>query len=75
MRGRVVRIPQDRETGSRKGFMFVRGDDDGIERFVHRSGLEQTTCSFEQIKEGDAVEFTPLDDAPKGPRAVEVRVL
>lgn len=74
MRGKVVRIPKDKNTGMTKGFMFVRGDD-GIERFVHRSGLEQTTRSFEQISEGDPVEFTPLDDAPKGPRAVEVRVL
>ena len=74
MTGIVVRIPTDRETGERKGFMFVRGED-GIERFVHRSGIQQTGKAFESIQVRDRVEFTPLDDAPKGPRGIELRVL
>src|SRR5574341_4708 len=73
MTGIVVRIPTDKETGERKGFMFVRGED-GVERFVHRSGLQQTTKSFEKIQVRDRVEFTHID-APKGPRAIELRVL
>lgn len=74
MTGIVVRIPQDRETGQRKGFMFVRGDD-GVDRFVHRSGLQDSTKSFERFEVHDRVEFTPVDDAPKGPRAIELRAL
>lgn len=74
MRGIVVRIPTDKETGECRGFLFVRGED-GVDRFVHRSGLQQTTKSFEQIKVQDRVEFTPLDDAPKGPRAIELRIV
>ena len=74
MRGIVVRIPTDKETGERKGFMFVKGED-GVERFVHRSGIEQTGKSFESINMRDRVEFTPVDDAPKGPRGIELRVL
>ncbi len=74
MRGTVVRIPKDRNTGMTKGFMFVKGDD-GIERFVHRSGLQTSTLSFERFTEGQHVEFTPLDDAPKGPRAIELRAI
>src|SRR5574341_921104 len=72
MTGIVVRIPTDKETGERKGFMFVRGED-GIERFVHRSGLAPDTRSFEKIRTGDAVEFTH-EDADKGPRAKNLRV-
>ena len=74
MRGVIVRIPVSKDTGERLGFLFVRGED-GIERFVHRSGLEQTTVSFEKLQVRSRVEFTPLDDAPKGPRAIELRVL
>lgn len=74
MRGIIVRIPTDKETGERKGFLFVRGED-GVERFVHRSGLEQTAPSFDRLQVRTRVEFTPLDDAPKGPRAIELRVL
>lgn len=74
MRGTVTKIPTDKETGERKGFMFVKGVD-GVERFVHRSGIEQTGTSFEDIHVRDTVEFTPVDDAPKGPRGIELRVV
>lgn len=56
-----------------KGFGFIRGDD-GIEYFFHRSGLEQTTLSFDELKEQSPVEFT-VTEGQKGPRAIEVRVL
>lgn len=74
MQGIVVRIPVNKDTGERLGFLFVRGED-GIERFVHRTGFDQATTSLEKIKNRDRVEFTPDDDAPKGPRAKDLRVL
>jgi cold shock CspA family protein len=65
MTGRVLRLVRER------GFGFLVGDD-GVERFFHRSGVQQSSAGFEQLREQQAVEFIPLDDAPKGPRAIEV---
>lgn len=65
MKGKIVRIIAD------KGFGFIRGED-GIERFFHRSGVQQTSRPMEDLRVGETVQFTPLDDAPKGPRAMEV---
>ena len=56
-----------------KQYGFVRGAD-GVEYFFHKSGLEATTEAFEALGVGQRVAFTPVA-GPKGPRAVEVRVL
>lgn len=53
---------------------FIRTHD-GEDFFFHKSGLEQTTLPYEELAEGMAVEFTSVPDAPKGPRAIGVRVI
>jgi cold shock CspA family protein len=58
-------------TGKQCGFIRTL---DGEDFFFHQSGLEQTTLKFEQLAAGMKVTFTPIPDAPKGPRAIEVRV-
>lgn len=62
MKGVIVRLNQ--------GFGFIRGDD-GVERFFHVSGLEQTTLDFDALRTGMKVRFEHLD-APKGPRAYQI---
>ena len=53
---------------------FIRGTD-GVDCFFHQSGLQQTAVNYDQLREGDAVEFTRIDGVEgKGPRAIEVRV-
>ncbi|HUX10697.1 MAG TPA: cold shock domain-containing protein [Terriglobia bacterium] len=63
MQGTVKRVVRDR------GFGFIRSTE-GREVFFHRSSLQG--LDFDQLKEGDAVEFE-MEDGPKGPRAVEIR--
>lgn len=66
MRGTVIKVDQT------KGFGFIKGED-GTERFFHRSCLQRTAGKpFEEIQHGQRVEFEAIDDAPKGPRAIEV---
>lgn len=50
------------------GFIDVDGQDDDV--FVHNSEL---SGAFE-LREGQKVEFE-LEDSPKGPRAVNVKIL
>lgn len=59
MNGTVKRLHDD------KGFGFIKADD-GIEYFFHRSEVHGS--GFENLREGDAVEFTNTK-GPKGPRA------
>ena len=61
--GRIKKIIPDR------GFGFVRADD-GNEVFFHRTEL--TTVDFDQLEEGQVVEFD-IVDSPKGPRARNLR--
>lgn len=63
-----------------EAFGFITGDD-GCDYFFHKSGLQQTTFAFHELRDGrrtsdpaDRVEFT-VTEHPKGPRAIEVRVL
>ena len=51
-----------------KGFGFISGDKG--ELFFHRSAVEGV--SFEELREGQAVEFNE-GEGPKGPRAENVR--
>ena len=63
MKGTILRLRAD------KGYGFIR-DGGGTEHFFHSSSC--AGCSFEELLEGEAVEF---DEAPseKGPRAGSVR--
>ena len=52
---------------SDKGFGFISGE--GKELFFHQSTVEGV--SFDELREGDSVEYTE-GDGPKGPRAENV---
>jgi cold shock CspA family protein len=55
-------------------FGFIRGSD-GIGYFFIPSCLQITQLkSFEDLRVGLKVEFTPIDTHPKGPRALEVLI-
>ena len=56
-----------------KGYGFIKGVN-AEEYFFHRSGLEMTTVRFADLGEGMEVAFQPIE-GPKGPRAIEVRVI
>jgi len=53
-----------------KGFGFIDGGEK--ELFFHQSAVEG--ISFDELNEGQAVEFTE-GDGPKGPRAENVKPL
>jgi len=56
-------------------FGFIRGDD-GVDYFFHRSGLQMTTCTFEELGVGQEVTFSRIEGPTnKGPRAIEIRVV
>jgi len=50
------------------GFIGVEGEDDDV--FVHHSALEGAY----ELREGQKVEFD-VEDSPKGPRAVNVKII
>lgn len=50
------------------GFIGVEGEDDDV--FVHQSALEGAY----ELREGQKVEFD-IEDSPKGPRAVNVKIV
>ena len=62
MTGTVMTMKHD------KGFGFILAE--GQEYFFHRS--EVTGGSFEDLKDGDTVEFD-VGESPKGPRAERIR--
>lgn len=66
MKGSIVRVRQD------KGFCFVRGFDEQKDRFLHFSDI--ANCAPGAIREGLVVDYQPVDDHPKGPRAIQARV-
>jgi len=51
-----------------KGFGFITPDDKSKDVFVHQNGL------IDEITEGDKVSYD-LEDSPKGPKAVKVKVI
>ena len=55
-----------------KGFGFIAPEGGADDVFFHTSGIENS--SFEELQEGQAVEFE-LGDGPKGPRAENIRVV
>lgn len=70
MNGVVKRIPVD-EVGKRRGFGFLVGDDDGVDRFFHATGVDRMSGGFDRLQVGTRVRFEAID-GPKGPRAVDV---
>ena len=64
MKGNVKRWLEGR------GYGFIQPEDSEDDVFVHHSGL----ISAYELKEGQEVEFE-VEDTPRGPRAVEVKVL
>lgn len=57
----------------KEGFGFIAGND-GVDYFFHWTSLQKTSVKFSELEIGDRVEFTRIE-APKGPRAIEVRKL
>ena len=55
-----------------KGFGFIQPEGGADDVFFHTSAIEN--ASFEELQEGQAVEFE-LGDGPKGPRAENIRVV
>jgi CspA family cold shock protein len=62
--GTIKRLVSD------KGFGFIR-DEQGVEYFFHRS-MVHGAARFDQLREGDAVEFTAGRPNDKGHRAESV---
>lgn len=55
-----------------KGFGFIQQEGGGQDVFVHHSSI--TMEGFRSLAEGQAVEYD-LEDGPKGPKAVNVRLV
>jgi len=62
--GKIKKVVRER------GFGFI-SDSDGREVFFHQSSLIDT--QFDALKEDSEVEFE-VENSPKGPRAVNVKV-
>ena len=52
---------------------FIAGDD-GEEYFFHGGAMVQTTAKFNELTEGERVEFDGIEH-PKGARAINVRTI
>jgi len=63
--GKIKKVVRER------GFGFI-SDTDGREVFFHQSSLIDT--QFDALKEEENVEFE-IENSPKGPRAVNVRIV
>jgi len=63
--GKIKKLVRDR------GFGFI-SDVDGRELFFHQTSLIDT--QFDAIKEDQSVEFE-VEKSPKGPRAINVRII
>jgi CspA family cold shock protein len=66
LKGTIKRVIRER------GFGFISAED-GREIFFHRSVLEG--IDFDALEEGNSVEFFNVERGPKGPRAVNVRMI
>lgn len=55
----------------RKGYGFIE-QEDGPDVFVHHSGID--AAGFKSLQEGDKVTFD-IEEGPKGPSAVNVKVV
>ena len=64
-KGKIKKLIRDR------GFGFI-SDTDGREVFFHQSGLVEV--QFDALKEDQDVEFE-VENSPKGPRAINMRIV
>jgi len=55
-----------------KGFGFITPEDGGKDLFAHHSAIQMG--GFKSLKEGQRVEYD-AQQGPKGPQAVNIRVL
>ncbi len=53
-----------------KGFGFIKPEDESKDVFFHANDC--VDANFDELNEGDTVEFT-LQDSDKGPKAAEVK--
>jgi CspA family cold shock protein len=65
LKGTIKKVIRER------GFGFISAEDGG-EIFFHRSALEE--IDFDTLEEDNSVEFN-VERGPKGPRAVNVRMI
>jgi len=70
----VVTMPrgQVKWFSDQKGYGFIQQEDGGQDVFVHHSNI--TMDGFRSLAEGQAVEYE-LESGPKGPKAVNVRLV
>lgn len=54
-------------------FGFIAGDD-GRDYFFHWSGMEKTSKNFRELEIQDRVSYM-IAESPKGPRAIQIRVI
>lgn len=58
---------------NRKGYGFIEPDNLDYDVFVHFSAIEGPEYEYKSLNKGDEVQFE-IEDAEKGPQAVNVRV-
>lgn len=69
VKGKIIKVSED-------GWGFISSKDIKFTRiFFHWTSLKQDTLKFQELKNGMKVEFTPVEVADKGWRAIKIRVL
>lgn len=67
--GKIIKV-------SEGGWGFISSKEIKFTRiFFHWTSLRQDTKKFDQLKNGDRVEFTPIEVEGKGTRAIKIKVL
>lgn len=69
VKGKIIKV-------SDEGWGFISSKDIKFTRiFFHWTSLKQDTLKFTDLKSGMKVEFTPLEVADKGWRAIKIKIL
>jgi cold shock CspA family protein len=69
VKGKIIKVSED-------GWGFISSKEIKFTRiFFHWTSLKQDTLKFTDLKNGMKVEFTPVEVADKGWRAIKIRVL
>lgn len=74
MKGVVKAVKRHVEGQNRRGtgFFFIVGED-GVDRFAHASNVAPP-LTFDEVRDGQTVEFEPIEIPGKGLRADRVRL-